>query len=433
MTQEYKDGSSAAIPADNLGQRARVDWRKIAFFSSLCFALSVLENTIPHPVPFMRLGLANLPILLSFGVMKRRECTALIFCKIFLQAIVQGTLFSYVFVFSFCGSLASGLCMMAAYYLFGRHVSLLGLCVLGALANNILQLALARVFMFGDSVRYIAPVLLGASFVTSLILGSAALAFSATSVWYKTLAPGSPVPFEGEEDGKPRFNAFNLVLSIAAFAVLIFFANIYTVYTIFFLFGIILSVKQRKINPMPSAFLIFFVTLFSLFDPEGKILFSVGSFYITKDAAIDGLLRGGRLRSFVSVSQFLMLENAAFPTKAGRFFSLCTRYLGRLSQMSFNIRDAKKVAAQDTERTGKMKRLLAVLSQGDVRLCEVWKNEASPAPARRPKRKERGAPREESAENAVPREPGKPSATPASPAPGSAGTTPPSAGDVPTI
>lgn len=374
-----------AEDAGDTGERApfRVDWRKVAFFASLCFALSVLENTIPRPLPFLRVGLANLPILLSFGVMKRRECVALIFCKILLQNVVQGTLFSYVFVFSFCGSLASGLFMLAVYFLFGEHISLLGVCVAGALANNAVQLALAGVFMFGSGVRYIAPVLLCASLATSCALGSAAASFARVSVWYKTLAGGSPaVDAGGSQEEKPRFNALNLVLSAAAFFVLIFFANIYTVYVIFFLFGIMLSIKQRRLNPMPSAFLIFFVTLFSLFDPEGRVLFHVGSFIVTKDAAIEGLLRGGRLRSFVSVSQFLMLENAVFPTKGGAFFSLCTRYFGRLSQIRYNFRkkgaDAARAPAQThRESTQKRKKKFKgsagrFLAAVDRRLCEVW-------------------------------------------------------------
>lgn len=370
---------------NHAGARVRVDWRKVAFFASLCFALSVLENTIPKPIPFLRLGLANLPIMLSFSVMRKRESFMLILCKIFLQAIVQGTLFSYVFVFSFCGSLASGLCMMAAYYVFNNHghpfVSLLGLSVFGALANNTVQLALARVFMFGNSVKYIAPVLLSVSLITSIILGSAALTFSEKSVWYTTFAKGSPAPFDNNIGNKPRLNALNLIVSITAFCVLIFFANIYTVYVIFFLFGILVSIKQRRLNPMPSALLIFFITLFSLFNPEGKIIFHLGGLYVTKDAALEGLLRGGRLRSFVSVSQFLMLENAAFPTRAGKFLSLCTNYFGRLTRVRLNIRDKK------------------YLSQADKKLCDVWEN-ADQAAATRARKPRKG--KEPSAEQSAP-------------------------------
>ncbi|MDO4507705.1 MAG: Gx transporter family protein, partial [Spirochaetales bacterium] len=58
---------------------------------------------MPKPVPFFRLGLANLPIMLSFLCMTKKESTALIFLKVLLQGIISGTLFSYIFLFSLAG------------------------------------------------------------------------------------------------------------------------------------------------------------------------------------------------------------------------------------------------------------------------------------------------------------------------------------------
>ena len=96
----------------------KIDWNKIAFFSALCFFLSALEYAVPKPLPFFKIGFANLPILISLSVLKKKETMLLVFLKIFLQAVISGTLFSYVFVFSFAGSVASGLFMMLAYFIF---------------------------------------------------------------------------------------------------------------------------------------------------------------------------------------------------------------------------------------------------------------------------------------------------------------------------
>ena len=92
----------------------KIDWNKIAFFSALCFFLSAVEYAVPKPLPFFKIGFANLPILISLPVLKKQETLMLVLLKIFLQAIITGTLFSYVFIFSFAGSVASGISMMLA-------------------------------------------------------------------------------------------------------------------------------------------------------------------------------------------------------------------------------------------------------------------------------------------------------------------------------
>ena len=40
-----------------------------AWFGALCFFLSAMEYMIPKPLPFLRLGLANLPIMLAVEVL----------------------------------------------------------------------------------------------------------------------------------------------------------------------------------------------------------------------------------------------------------------------------------------------------------------------------------------------------------------------------
>ncbi|NBK25683.1 MAG: heptaprenyl diphosphate synthase, partial [Spirochaetia bacterium] len=42
--------------------------RKIAFVAAATLLLSTLEYLIPKPLPFLRLGLANLPILLVLDI-----------------------------------------------------------------------------------------------------------------------------------------------------------------------------------------------------------------------------------------------------------------------------------------------------------------------------------------------------------------------------
>ena len=156
----------------------------IAFFAALCLFLSGIEYAIPKPLPFLRLGLANLPVILSLFVMKRRDTLWLILLKILGQGIITGTLFSYVFLFSAAGSFASGLTMLALYPLCKKSLSLVGLSLAGALANNLAQLAMARLILFGTNTRYIAPLLLITGLVTGLLLGIFTEYFCRKSRWF---------------------------------------------------------------------------------------------------------------------------------------------------------------------------------------------------------------------------------------------------------
>ena len=135
---------------------------QLSFFSALCLFLSAVEYAVPKPLPFMRLGLANLPVLLAVKKMPARWVLALVLLKIMLQAFISGTLFSYVFLFSLAGSLASGLSIVIIYSLLKKtdFVSFAGLSLAGALANNAAQIVVARAVIFGKQAYVIAPLLL---------------------------------------------------------------------------------------------------------------------------------------------------------------------------------------------------------------------------------------------------------------------------------
>lgn len=335
----------------------KVDWNKIAFFSALCFFLSAVEYAVPKPLPFFKIGFANLPILISLSVLKKKETLLLVFLKIFLQAIVSGTLFSYVFIFSFAGTVASGLSMMLAYFIFRNKISFVGISVCGGLLNNVAQIFLAGIFMFGSNVKFIAPPMLCVSFCTSLALGIFAEKFCRKSIWFNELAIGSPSKINSELSKNKRINFFRIALSAIGFSVLTFRNSIFEIYFIVVLFALLVFVKKRTLKILPSVLLIFFIVFFSLFSPHGKILFSFGKLNITLGALNLGLVKAGRLCGFVFVSQFLISKNIFFHGRAGRFFSDVMSYFSKLTETKFRLTKEN------------------FIFQIDSRLCKVWRNE----------------------------------------------------------
>ena len=152
--------------------------------------LSAIEYLIPKPIPFLRVGIANLPILLSLDLLPVPLLLLVVVLKVVGQGLVGGTLVSYVFLFSTAGSFASALAMLGARRLLGPRVSLVGVGVLGALFGNTAQILLARALIFGEGAWLIAPPFLAIGTITAALLGAFAERFSARSVWLREIREG---------------------------------------------------------------------------------------------------------------------------------------------------------------------------------------------------------------------------------------------------
>lgn len=148
-------------------------------------ALSAIEYMIPKPVPFLRVGIANLPILLGLDLLPLPSLLLVVVLKVVGQGLVGGTLVSYVVLFSAAGSFTSALAMVAARRVFGPRMTLLGVSVTGALFGNAAQILLARLLIFGDGAWLIAPPFLAIGTVTSVLLGAFSEHFAARSAWWQ--------------------------------------------------------------------------------------------------------------------------------------------------------------------------------------------------------------------------------------------------------
>jgi len=155
-----------------------------ALLGAFCFFLSALEYMVPKPLPFMRLGIANLPILLAADLLPFPWFMALALVKVVGMSVISGSLFSYVAIFSLVGTLTAALVMWGCCRLLGSGVSAIGISILGAMASNAVQIVIAGVVVFGDAARLVAPPFLAAGLVTGTLLGAFAEAFARRSTWY---------------------------------------------------------------------------------------------------------------------------------------------------------------------------------------------------------------------------------------------------------
>jgi heptaprenyl diphosphate synthase len=159
--------------------------RSLAMLGAFCLFMSTIEYMIPKPLPFLRVGIANLPLMLALDIFPFPAFLTLTGIKIIGQAIITGTLFSYIFLFSLTGTLLSALSMYALRRILGRQrISFFGIGVAGAMMSNLSQLGLAWLFIFRENTRYIAPPFLAAGLITGIAMGAFCELFSRRSQWY---------------------------------------------------------------------------------------------------------------------------------------------------------------------------------------------------------------------------------------------------------
>ena len=322
----------------------RIDERRLAFFGALCLFLSTLEYLIPKPLPFLRVGLANLPILLCLAPRAEdsrdgeplRFILALVCLKIAGQAIVGGTLFSYVFLFSTAGSLASAAVMLASCRLFGQKLSLAGIGVLGSLGSNAAQILFARYLLLGEGAWLIAPFLFLLGTASGFLLGVFAQAVREHSPWLVFPENGvddASISLAGEpeqtaSDPAAFFSAACGFVSVFPFV----FSRSLAAKLVCTAFYMALAAFQgKRIRLLPNCVLTLTVTAAHCLQPFGKVLFTLGSLPITEGAVHAGLFRSTTLIGLVYLSRLAVRPTLRFPGRAGKILSACLRDFERIT------------------------------------------------------------------------------------------------------
>ena len=109
--------------------------------------LSLVENIIPKPFPWMKIGLSNIAILIALEKFNSKMAIQAILLRVFIQALMLGTLFTPNFIISFSAGLISTLFMIFLYK-FRKYLSLESISCISAFTHNVLQLIVVYFLMF---------------------------------------------------------------------------------------------------------------------------------------------------------------------------------------------------------------------------------------------------------------------------------------------
>lgn len=138
-------------------------------FTALALIFSYVETLIPFHVgiPGVKLGLANLIIVIALYKMPIKQVYMLAITRVVLAGFMFGNLFSILY------SLAGGLLSLTVMWGLKKKdgFSVIGISVAGGVFHNIGQLIIAMCVVESLNLMYYIPVLLIAGLLTGLVIG----------------------------------------------------------------------------------------------------------------------------------------------------------------------------------------------------------------------------------------------------------------------
>jgi len=309
----------------------------------------------------MRLGLANMPLLLALDILNPSEFFLLALLKILGQGITGGMIFSHVFLFSITGTASSALIMFGLRRLLGKkYLGFAGLGCAGAMASNCVQLLMARYLIFGPALRYLAAPFLASGLVTGVTLGLVCEYFCRHSIWYaehlsavshaktqRTRRTQKKEDVIGKKEESKRLRGFYLTWNNIN-AELLFFTGL--LMALIFLFNHLMEIRiaqflffcllalvfRKKINLFATALFTGGIVFFHLLAPFGKVLFVLGPMRITQGALYAGIDKALVICGLVIVSRVCVKSDLKLPGTIGSL-------LGESFRMLELMRERKKL------------------------------------------------------------------------------------------
>lgn len=156
-----------APPAPRYAIRRLTD---LALLTGASLVLYVFESLVPAPLPWLRMGLANVvtvTVLHTDGLWPAFVVTLL---RVLLGSLLIGTFLSPAFLLSVSGGMVALAAMAAARRLAPRRLGIVGVSALGAVGHNVGQLAAlaALILHAGEALRLLPYLLLSATLIGAL-------------------------------------------------------------------------------------------------------------------------------------------------------------------------------------------------------------------------------------------------------------------------
>ena len=161
--------------------------------TALATSLYFFELFIPKPLPFMKIGLSNIVVLILIYNLFFKEAIFVSVAKSIIGSFLSGTLFSPAFLLSISGNLLSALVMVVVVFLLNNsfykaclvrtpsnskhqppnyHLSIFGISILGSFIHLVTQLLVLRIFIIqSDTILLLYPFIAVSSIIAGFLTG----------------------------------------------------------------------------------------------------------------------------------------------------------------------------------------------------------------------------------------------------------------------
>lgn len=143
--------------------------------TALALVFGYIEHLVPFPIGIygIKIGLANLVVVVMLYTMNWKSALIINLARIFLSFLLFGSATSLIY--SLCGGILSFLVMLLIKSIKKPSFSVVGVSICGAICHNIGQI-LAAIFLLDElRIGFYLPVLIAVGALTGTLIGLVAL------------------------------------------------------------------------------------------------------------------------------------------------------------------------------------------------------------------------------------------------------------------
>ncbi|MFA6755924.1 MAG: Gx transporter family protein [Bacilli bacterium] len=159
----------------------------ISLLAALAIVLSIAESFISLGIPGVKLGLANVVIIIALYAFNFWYALGISILRVFVTSLCLGTIFQMGFFMSLTGSILSLLIMLLFKKVFPKF-SVVGVSTVGSIFHVTGQIIIATIYM-GNLMFYYYPLIFVCSIVTGVLTGIIALNVMKLSIFKNWNAP----------------------------------------------------------------------------------------------------------------------------------------------------------------------------------------------------------------------------------------------------
>ncbi len=135
----------SAVDAEQLARARRQVF--LGLFIAVAVTMHALETLLPAPVPWLRLGLANIMTLAALYLYDGRAAWTVSLARVGMGSLLLGRLFSPGFWLALSGTIVATSAMIVVYRLAARRMSPIGISAVGAAGHALGQILAARLLV----------------------------------------------------------------------------------------------------------------------------------------------------------------------------------------------------------------------------------------------------------------------------------------------